>query len=38
VTTPEGAISIARQKRRSTARLSLPQVRPPRLVLARAPL
>jgi phosphate transport system permease protein len=38
VTTPEGAISIARQKRRSTARLSVPQVRPPRLVLARAPL
>jgi phosphate transport system permease protein len=37
VTTPEGAISIGRQKRRSSARLTMPQTRPPRLTLARAP-
>ena len=38
VTTPEGAITIARQKRRSNARLTMPQTtKPPRLTLARAP-
>ena len=38
VTTPEGAISLGRQKRRSNARVTLPQTRPPRLTLSRAPL
>src|SRR3954468_3024121 len=38
VTTPEGAMTFARQKRRSNARIPLPQTRPPRLMLARAPL
>src|SRR6266498_3893615 len=38
VTTPEGAMTFARQKRRSHARITLPQTRPPRLMLARAPL
>lgn len=37
VTTPEGAISIGRQKRRSSARVSVQHTRPPRLTLARAP-
>jgi len=37
VTTPEGAITIGRQKRRSTARATVSQTRPPRLHLARAP-
>jgi phosphate transport system permease protein len=38
VTTPEGAITFARQKRRSNARLTMPQTtKPPRLTLARAP-
>ncbi len=38
VTTPEGAISIGRQKRRSSARVSVQHTRPPRLSLAQAPL
>ncbi|HXU02995.1 MAG TPA: phosphate ABC transporter permease subunit PstC, partial [Polyangia bacterium] len=38
MTTPEGAIVIGRQKRRSNARVTMPsQTRPPRLTLARAP-
>ena len=38
VTTPEGAMTFARQKRRSNARLTMPETKPPRLMLARAPL
>ena len=38
VTTPEGAMTFARQKRRSNARVTVPAAKPPRLMLARAPL
>src|SRR5207245_2203278 len=37
VATPEGALSLSRHKRVS-ARISVPPVRPPRLVLAPAPM
>jgi phosphate transport system permease protein len=38
VTTPEGALAMAQHKRRNSARISVPPIRPPKLTLAPAPL
>ena len=38
MTTPEGALTIARQEQRTSAKLTVPPTRPPKLTLAPAPL